>query len=162
MSLSRTKLSKPRGRVGCRLHEDRVHEDGGRTQTPWIRELSRAITRAGVPRGVAVASIARLPSSTDDPRVLGIDGRSSSPSRRRQRWEATGGGPESRGGASAQLSGRAAVQAATGTRGDRRPPRVERWRQYIAASPRRCSGGDRDGRRQTDASSRERRQRTAA
>ena len=30
-------------------------------------ELSRAITRAGVPRGVAVASIARLPSSTDDP-----------------------------------------------------------------------------------------------
>ena len=62
---------------GCRLHEDRVHEDSGRTQTPWIHELSRAITRAEVPRGVAVASIARLPSSTDDSRVLGIDGRSS-------------------------------------------------------------------------------------
>ena len=29
--------SKPRGRVGCRLHEDRVHEDSGRTQTPWIK-----------------------------------------------------------------------------------------------------------------------------
>ena len=74
---------------------------------------------------------------------------------RRHRWEATDGGPESRGGASAKLPSRAAVQAATGTRGDRRLPQVERWRQYIAALPRRCSGGDRDGRRQTDASSRE-------
>ena len=62
--------------------------------------------------------------------------------RRRQRWEVTDGGPESRGGTSAQLSGRAAVQAATGTRGDRRPPRAERWRQHIAALPRRCPVGD--------------------
>ena len=66
----RAKLSKPRGRVGCRLHEDRVHEDSGRTQTPWIHELSRAITRAEVPRGVAVASIARLPTYLAQPTTL--------------------------------------------------------------------------------------------
>ena len=50
--------------------EDRVHEDDGRTQTNSLG-LSRAITRAEMPRGVAVASIARLPSSTDDPRASG-------------------------------------------------------------------------------------------
>ena len=64
------KLNRPRGRVGCGRHEDRVHEDDGRTQTNSLG-LSRAITRAEMPRGVAVASIARLPSSTDDPRASG-------------------------------------------------------------------------------------------
>ena len=43
---------------------------GGRLQTN-SPGLSRAITRAEMPRGVAVASIARLPSSTDDPRASG-------------------------------------------------------------------------------------------
>ena len=82
---------------GGKDHEDKLEEDGKYVPNPRVaygvfegptrfgrrvpgdalHELSRAITRAGVPRGVAVASIARLPSSTDDPRVLGIDGRSS-------------------------------------------------------------------------------------
>ena len=44
----------------------------GRKLIPWdYHALSRAITRAEMPRGVAVASIARLPSSTDDPRASG-------------------------------------------------------------------------------------------
>ena len=45
----------------------------GRKLIPWdfYHALSRAITRAEMPRGLAVASIARLPSSTDDPRASG-------------------------------------------------------------------------------------------
>ena len=61
------KLNKPRGRVGAGFTRTESTKTVDGRKLLGNVELSRAITRAGVPRGVAVASIARLPSSTDDP-----------------------------------------------------------------------------------------------